>query len=56
LGGIVKALWISGKVFHAFVNETVIIMVGGEALLVCSVSSSMGRAAGLLGPEGLAIG
>jgi hypothetical protein len=33
MGGIVRSLWIPGRVFHPFVNETVIVKAGSEALL-----------------------
>jgi hypothetical protein len=33
LGGIGRSLWIPGRVFYAVVVETVIIKVGGEALV-----------------------
>jgi hypothetical protein len=32
MGGIAESLWVPGKVFCAYVNETVIMKAGGEAL------------------------
>jgi hypothetical protein len=32
MGGIARSLWILDRVFYAFIDETVIIIAGGEAL------------------------
>jgi hypothetical protein len=54
--GIARSLWILGKFGFTFVHETIIILVGTDLYLVYSASSSMGRAAWVLSPVGLAIG